>query len=65
MTKDDAVPQGTYEISPSDSTLLSERAGPDVGWFLCGRVGVGIYQVEEQRGAEGERDRDAGRKWKT
>lgn len=40
MTKADAVPQGSYKLSPSDSIPSSEHAGPDVGWCVCARVCV-------------------------
>lgn len=40
MTKADAVPQGSYKLSPSDSIPSSEHAGPDVGWCVCVHVCV-------------------------
>lgn len=66
MTKADAVPQGSYKLSPSDSIPSSEHAGPDVGWCVCARVCVygGGYQEEEEMWGPG-RGQDTGRKWTT
>lgn len=65
MTKADAAPRGTSELSSSDSIPPSEQAGPHgdhvsvcVGVCVC--VGVGIYQKEElwEPGEEGHRGRN-------
>lgn len=50
MTRADAIPQGTYKLSPSDSIPSSEQAGTDVGW--CGWVGG---WVEARGGDTGKR----------
>ena len=68
MTRADAIPQGTYELSPSDSIPSSEQAGTDVGW--CEWVGGCLearegYWEAKLRGPEGEGDRDMGGKWRT
>ncbi len=66
MTRADAIPQGTYELSPSDSIPSSELAGPDVGLCVhasvCVRrgegVGTGTRSFEDQK--ENETETQAG-----
>lgn len=51
MTRADAIPQGTYELSPRDSIPFyrAGEAGPDVGW----RRGWGVEKGWEGGGCPG------------